>query len=277
MPKPKYKLVDLDVLRRIHPIRDIANGIYSSRSYEVDGYNRAIDDIKSKYGDPLCGGEVMNYYNEFHPPAAAILRGLIADKLIPEGHVDDRSIEDVQSNDLKGYTSAISSRGSADGRTPCNSQDGQQIDLFGQDRAPASRSAPAGRQKVKPTSVTYGPSGTASSESVGLQSCLENRLRQRLPMDGLTMFIKGWRQKVTPSGRQYCQLAVLARPINATDCGLWPPNYGQRAIRERGASTFGDRKNNGENILTGQVKLMWPTPMTSDQQGQGYSRMFNAG
>lgn len=46
----------------------------------------------------------MNYYNEFHPPAAAILRGLIADKLIPEGHVDDRSIEDVQSNDLKGYT-----------------------------------------------------------------------------------------------------------------------------------------------------------------------------
>ena len=48
---PKMQRVDLDALRRIHPIRDIANGIYSSRSYEVDGYNRAIDDIKSKYGD----------------------------------------------------------------------------------------------------------------------------------------------------------------------------------------------------------------------------------
>lgn len=47
----KYKRVDLDALRRVHPIRDIANGIYSSRSYEVDGYNRAIDDIKAKYGD----------------------------------------------------------------------------------------------------------------------------------------------------------------------------------------------------------------------------------
>lgn len=46
----------------------------------------------------------MNYYNEFHPPAAAILRGLIADKLIPEGHVDDRSIEDVKPEDLEGYT-----------------------------------------------------------------------------------------------------------------------------------------------------------------------------
>lgn len=46
----------------------------------------------------------MNYYNEFHPPAAAILRGLIADKLIPEGDVDDRSITNVQPSDLKRYT-----------------------------------------------------------------------------------------------------------------------------------------------------------------------------
>ena len=46
----------------------------------------------------------MNYYNEFHPPAAAILRGLIADKLIPEGHVDDRSITDLQPSELAGYT-----------------------------------------------------------------------------------------------------------------------------------------------------------------------------
>lgn len=46
----------------------------------------------------------MNYYNEFHPPAAAILRGLIADKLIPEGHVDDRSITDIQPGELTGYT-----------------------------------------------------------------------------------------------------------------------------------------------------------------------------
>jgi DNA (cytosine-5)-methyltransferase 1 len=46
----------------------------------------------------------VNYYNEFHPPAAAILRGLIADKLIPEGHVDDRSITEIQPSDIAGYT-----------------------------------------------------------------------------------------------------------------------------------------------------------------------------
>lgn len=49
--QPKYKRVDLDELKRIYPIRDRANGVYSSGSYEVDGYNRAIADIKSKYGD----------------------------------------------------------------------------------------------------------------------------------------------------------------------------------------------------------------------------------
>lgn len=47
----KAETVDLETLKRVHPIRDRANGVYSSASYEVDGYNRAIDEIKFKYGD----------------------------------------------------------------------------------------------------------------------------------------------------------------------------------------------------------------------------------
>ena len=46
----------------------------------------------------------MNYYNEFDPKAAAWLRQLIADKLIPAGEVDDRSIKDVRATDLYGFT-----------------------------------------------------------------------------------------------------------------------------------------------------------------------------
>lgn len=46
----------------------------------------------------------MNYYNEFDPKAAAWLRELIKNKLIPDGIVDTRSIADVQPNDLKQYT-----------------------------------------------------------------------------------------------------------------------------------------------------------------------------
>lgn len=43
------------------------------------------------------------YYNEWDRHAAAFLRELIADDLIPAGDVDTRSIEDVSADDLVGY------------------------------------------------------------------------------------------------------------------------------------------------------------------------------
>lgn len=46
----------------------------------------------------------MNYYNEFDPHAAAWLRELIKAGLIPDGHVDERSIVEVQPIDLIEYT-----------------------------------------------------------------------------------------------------------------------------------------------------------------------------
>lgn len=46
----------------------------------------------------------MNYYNEIDKDAAQWLRNLIAAGHIPEGDVDDRSIEDVKPNELTGYT-----------------------------------------------------------------------------------------------------------------------------------------------------------------------------
>lgn len=45
------------------------------------------------------------YYNEFDPGAADWLEQLMWDGLIPEGFVDRRSIVDVKSSDLEGYTS----------------------------------------------------------------------------------------------------------------------------------------------------------------------------
>jgi len=44
------------------------------------------------------------YYNENDPKTAAWLRQLIADGLLPEGDVDERSIEDVPPSDLDGYS-----------------------------------------------------------------------------------------------------------------------------------------------------------------------------
>ncbi len=44
------------------------------------------------------------YYNEFDPFAAAWLRELIKDGLIADGVVDERSITEVEPNDIKGFT-----------------------------------------------------------------------------------------------------------------------------------------------------------------------------
>jgi len=46
----------------------------------------------------------MNYYNENDAGAAQWLRNLIDRRLIPAGHVDARSIKEVQADDLKGFT-----------------------------------------------------------------------------------------------------------------------------------------------------------------------------
>lgn len=45
----------------------------------------------------------MNYYNENDPAIAAWLKGLISEKLIPNGHVDTRSITEVSPADLDGF------------------------------------------------------------------------------------------------------------------------------------------------------------------------------
>ena len=49
-------------------------------------------------------GTPRHYYNEFDPFAAAWLRELINDGLIPDGDIDTRSIVEVQPDDLIGYT-----------------------------------------------------------------------------------------------------------------------------------------------------------------------------
>jgi len=46
----------------------------------------------------------MNYYNEHDTKAASWLRQLISAQLIPDGDVDERGIEEVRPEDLRGYT-----------------------------------------------------------------------------------------------------------------------------------------------------------------------------
>ena len=101
-------------------------------------------------------------------------------------------------------------------------QDGIQLDLFGQDHHHASPSAQQVNKKEKKMNDTSGLLSSNSSESANLQQYLENKLRQQLPKDGMTIYKMTWKQKVTPRGWQYYQLVASTPRTNETDCSSWP-------------------------------------------------------
>ena len=166
--------------------------------------------------------------------------------------------------------SAISLLESADGLSPCRWQAGQQIDMFGLDHAPAKVSARRGSAKARQTKGICGPSGTSSSKPASLQSFLANRLKQQLGTDGSILFRMTWRDRVTKSGRPYCQLVASARTTSEKDCGSWPT---VNANNWRGAYQdlikIFQRKANGRQTNLQDVARMatWPTPTVSQAGG----------
>jgi len=122
-----------------------------------------------------------------------------------------------------------SSQASEGGPTPSSLQDGPATALSGPVVVPASPSAPLAKVKRSPTHVTSGPSGFGSSESASLQSSLENRLHKLLDGVGSTLYRLTWREKVTPSGRRYCQRVASAHRTSDNGCGSWPSPTAQNA------------------------------------------------
>jgi hypothetical protein len=82
---------------------------------------------------------VAAYYNEIDPFAAAWLRELIKAGLIADGEVDERSIELVRPEDLRGFTQCHFFAGIGGGAMPCDSPDGLTSAPYGRSLAPASQ------------------------------------------------------------------------------------------------------------------------------------------
>lgn len=176
---------------------------------------------------------------------------------------------------LKDTRNATFSPGGAGGHTHSASPDGRTEDLFGPEAAHASRFLLPDDKKVKQTKGTYGQNGSGSSASAALQKSLESRLKARLPTGGLTMFMKGWKMKATPSGRLYCQLVASARPINGTDYGLWPTTRATDGMN-------GNRSMEGalrEYARGGQKDMptmaLWATATVNDATGSQYQNGKN--
>lgn len=168
----------------------------------------------------------------------------------------------------KDTRNAISLPGSEAGAALSDSRCGPMTDLFGQEVAPASPSAAPGNKAANRMSATYGRIGTGSSESAALQSSLENRLRQRLPLAGGTMWPMIWKRKVTPAHRRYCQLALSGHRTGETDCGLWQT--------PRALSSDQSHQPGMNGAMASWIGL-WPTPKASDGEKGGPNQRGSKG
>ena len=95
-------------------------------------------------------------------------------------------------------------------------------DLFGQDLAHASPSVQPGQKAGLPTTVTCGPSSSASFAPTSLSLSLASRLRRRTDLLGSTLFKLTWKERVTPSGRSICALRASALRISDSASSSWP-------------------------------------------------------
>jgi hypothetical protein len=95
-------------------------------------------------------------------------------------------------------------------------------------------------------------------------------------MGGLMIFIKGWKRKVTPLGRQYCQLAVSARHTVVTDYSLWPTPNARDYFPPHKPEYIAAKKaqGHGMSMLNDAVSL-FPTPTARDYRG-GFSTNSDA-
>jgi len=172
-----------------------------------------------------------------------------------------------------------SSRESLDGPTPFNLQEYQQTSLSGLGLPPASRSPQRDNGEDTTTSDTLPRHGSISSVSAALQSSLESKLRERLPIvstPGWMIYRMHWKNKVTPRGRQYCQLVASVRPTSGKDsfselCGWSTP--AARDCKDTGNLEKSRYRKDGQerkDTLPRNAWIAgWPTPASRDWKDTG--------
>lgn len=168
---------------------------------------------------------------------------------------------------LKVSPSAISSPELGDGLSPSSSPESATERRSGREARRANRSAQQGNSSDSLTHDTLRQYSSTSSASAALQSCLASKLRQQLENRGCAIYKFTWKEKVTPSGLPYSQLAASVPRTNATDSSLgptnWPTNWPTpTANNGTGAGTSG--REGGLNLQTAVQVVAWPTPTARD-------------
>jgi len=110
------------------------------------------------------------------------------------------------------------------------------------------------------------------AEATSFPNRFQNALAKRLARLGSTECVLTWKESVTPAGRPLSRLVPSTRPIEGTDCGLWPTMQ----HREGGGGEYADpekaraRLTSGHQVnLQDHVKAMWQTMTGNDSKPAG--------
>ena len=180
---------------------------------------------------------------------------------------------------LKDTRSIIFSQASEDGALLCDTQDGMTLDLFSQDHPLANHSAQQAKGLEPQTRDTLRRTSCGWCRPSGLLASLASRLQpQSTKTTGSMIYSMSWKQKVTPRGRSYFQLAASARRTSDSDCGLphgWPTPV-TSDNRDRGKwddPAIQRRRAIGKSIeLSMMVGVAgWPTSVVNDTTGSKYA------
>ena len=155
--------------------------------------------------------------------------------------------------------SATSSPESAFGATPSGSQDGRTTGPSGPAAPPVSPLARREGERVFPTPVISGPSGTGLFENADLSQLLASRLQAKLASSGSTLFRLTWKRRVTPSGRLIFALQASVPRTSGSGCTGWPT---PTANSSTGPGTSG--RDGGMNLQTAAELAVRPTPGPAD-------------
>ncbi len=154
---------------------------------------------------------------------------------------------------------ATSSPASASGPSLSGKPDGPTTGPSGPDPAHASLSARQAKARGLMTSGTSGRHGIGSSASAVLQSSLENKLREAMPLDGSISYKLMWKPWDTPSGPSRMQLLASVRHRDDSAYIGWPtPRVGNSRGRGRV-----ERHRQGRLEDTVHT-VLWPGGLTRD-------------
>jgi hypothetical protein len=145
--------------------------------------------------------------------------------------------------------------------------------LSGQEAVLASHSVAPDRAKEQQTKDTCGPLFGGLSPSAGLQSSLENRLRQLMDVNGSPEYDLTWKRWNIGLGPQICALRASARQTSDSVCGGWPTTSARDWKDTPGMSETGTNPDGSERTRLDQLPRV--AALTTRKQSGGRAEMEN--